>query len=62
VLVGGVTIPFAPPAAVWILGGTTTLLIFIGIRNAWDVVTYLTMERMGGQTKGRDITDESTQE
>jgi hypothetical protein len=62
VLVGGVAIPFAPPAAIWILGGTTMLLIFIGIRNAWDVVTYLTMERIGGQTKGRDITDEPTQE
>ena len=61
VLVGGIAIPFAPHAALWILGGTTTLLIFIGIRNAWDVVTYLAIERVGTQTKARDVSDEPEQ-
>ncbi|HEY7993391.1 MAG TPA: hypothetical protein VID24_04240 [Candidatus Eremiobacteraceae bacterium] len=62
VLVGGITVPFAPRAALWILGATTTLLIFIGIRNAWDVVTYLAMERVGSQTKRPDETDRSVPE
>ncbi|HET9342319.1 MAG TPA: hypothetical protein VFO25_05360 [Candidatus Eremiobacteraceae bacterium] len=46
VLAGALSMPLAPGASIWILGGTTTLLIFMGIRNAWDVVTYLTMERI----------------
>lgn len=46
VLVGGITVPFAPRAALWILGGATALLVFMGIRNAWDVVTFITMDRL----------------
>jgi hypothetical protein len=30
-----------PLLAPFTLGGATVLLIFIGIRNAWDVITYL---------------------
>ena len=40
-LIGGVTLPFAPRAALWILGAMVAWLIFMGIRNAWDVVTFL---------------------
>lgn len=47
VLVGGIVMPLAPRAALWILGGTTTLLIFTGIRNAWDVVTFIAMGKIG---------------
>lgn len=43
VLIGGITMPLAPSAALWILGATVTWLTFTGIRNAWDVVTYLAM-------------------
>jgi len=43
VLVGGITMPLAPNASLWILGATVTWLTFMGIRNAWDVVTYLAM-------------------
>lgn len=43
VLVGGITMPLAPTASLWILGATVTWLTFMGIRNAWDVVTYLAM-------------------
>jgi hypothetical protein len=31
--------------ALFIVGGATLLLVFIGIHNAWDTVTYVTAER-----------------
>lgn len=32
-----------PTKALFILAGGVVLLIFIGIRNAWDIVTYITI-------------------
>ena len=29
----------------FLVGGSTLLLVFIGIHNAWDTVTYVTLER-----------------
>jgi len=29
----------------WIVGGASLLLVFIGIHNAWDTVTYVTLEQ-----------------
>ena len=34
-----------PVQALFILAGGVVLLIFAGIRNAWDVVTYIAIER-----------------
>jgi len=34
-----------PARALFALAGVTMLLIFIGIHNAWDVVTYLMLDR-----------------
>ena len=31
--------------ALFIVGGSVLLLVFIGIHNAWDTVTYITVER-----------------
>ena len=31
----------------FVVGGATLLLLFIGIHNAWDTVTYVTLERAG---------------
>ena len=45
VLAGGMTMPLDPPIALWILGAAVMLLIFIGIRNSWDVVTYIALNR-----------------
>jgi hypothetical protein len=39
------------PDAAFVLGGGVVLLIFIGIRNAWDVVTFIAI---GGGTKPQD--------
>ena len=31
--------------ALYIVGGATLLLVFVGIHNAWDTVTYVTLQR-----------------
>ena len=33
-----------PTAALFLIGGVTLLLVFIGIHNAWDTVTWLAVE------------------
>jgi hypothetical protein len=38
---GGLGMLWIPSRALFAVGGTSLLLIFIGIRNSWDVVTYL---------------------
>ncbi|MBV8197401.1 MAG: hypothetical protein JO263_04660, partial [Candidatus Eremiobacteraeota bacterium] len=45
ILLGSIGLAFAPAPALFALAGATTLLIFIGIRNAWDVVTFLATQR-----------------
>ncbi|MEP6993322.1 MAG: hypothetical protein ABI968_02285 [Acidobacteriota bacterium] len=29
-----------------VIGATTLLLLFIGIHNAWDTVTYIALDRL----------------
>ncbi|HMD02335.1 MAG TPA: hypothetical protein VKG44_05155 [Candidatus Baltobacteraceae bacterium] len=41
ILAGGVLLPIIPVNALFSLAGGVALLIFLGIRNAWDVVTFL---------------------
>ena len=42
---GAIALTAAPVQALFIIAGGVVLLIFIGIRNAWDVVTYLAIVR-----------------
>jgi hypothetical protein len=39
--VAAVTLPSHPLPALFVIGGTTVLLVFTGIHNAWDTVTYI---------------------
>ncbi len=41
ILAGAVTIALHPPLGLFILAAAVIFLIFIGIRNAWDTVTYI---------------------
>ena len=43
IFAGAIALPAAPVPALFALAGGVVLLIFIGIRNAWDVVTYITI-------------------
>lgn len=41
----GIMLPRASADTLFIVGGAVLLLVFIGIHNAWDTVTYVTLER-----------------
>jgi hypothetical protein len=45
ILASAIALTAAPVQALFILAGGVVLLIFIGIRNAWDIVTYIAVER-----------------
>ncbi|MDQ6930376.1 MAG: hypothetical protein M3126_06900 [Candidatus Eremiobacteraeota bacterium] len=45
IAVTGVLLLVMGPQALFALAGATLLLIFIGIHNAWDIVTYIAIER-----------------
>lgn len=45
VFAGALALPGTPSKAMFAIAGGMTLLIFLGIRNSWDVVTYLTVRR-----------------
>jgi len=38
---GGIALATVPMQALFILAGAVVLLIFVAIRNAWDIVTYV---------------------
>jgi hypothetical protein len=42
---GAIALAAAPVQALFILAGGVVLLLFIGIRNAWDIVTYIAIVR-----------------
>ncbi|MHB8433249.1 MAG: hypothetical protein ACYDCA_06555 [Candidatus Tyrphobacter sp.] len=50
ILIGAVLLVVAPRDALFVLAGGTVVFIFMGIRNAWDTVTYIAVE---------DLTDRS---
>jgi hypothetical protein len=36
------------------IGGTALLLLFIGIHNAWDAVTYIAQQRRSGKAESSE--------
>jgi hypothetical protein len=46
-LAGGIELESHTEASLFAIGATSVLLLFIGIHNAWDTVTYIAVERMG---------------
>jgi hypothetical protein len=40
--------------ALFIIGAVTVLLLFIGIHNAWDTLTYIAVERFKAENKPQD--------
>ena len=45
----GDVLPSQPVLALFVIAAVTMLLLFIGIHNAWDVVTYTAFERFQPQ-------------
>ena len=44
---GGLTLRGSPEGSLFAVGAAAVLLIFIGIHNAWDTVTYIAIARPG---------------
>jgi hypothetical protein len=53
--VGGIVLGWQPTAALFMIGAATLLLVFIGIHNAWDTVTYITFMGSAPSAQDRDV-------
>jgi hypothetical protein len=53
-LVAALAILINPVLTLFFVAAATLLLLFIGIHNAWDTVTYLTIERFQRENKGQE--------
>ncbi|HEY0798703.1 MAG TPA: hypothetical protein VGD50_06105, partial [Candidatus Baltobacteraceae bacterium] len=49
ILAGAILLAIAPVKALFFVAGGALLLTFIGIRNSWDVVTYLATGRFSAE-------------
>ena len=50
-VVAAILLPIYPGPVLFSIAAVTLLLLFMGIRNAWDVVTYMAIERSQPQDK-----------
>jgi hypothetical protein len=53
-LVTAILLPNHPRRALFGIGAVTLVLLFLGIRNAWDSVTYNTLQRLQRRSEGDD--------
>jgi hypothetical protein len=53
-VVAAIMLPGNPAPALFVTGAATVLLLFIGIHNAWDTVTYLVLEQSQPENKSQD--------
>ena len=53
-VVAALVLPSQPALALFVIAAATMLLLFIGIHNAWDVVTYTAFQRSGPQDTSQD--------
>ena len=53
-LVAAIVLPGYPAPALFAIAAATVLLLFIGIHNAWDNVTYIALELSRSQNKSQD--------
>jgi hypothetical protein len=56
-VVAALVLPSIPVPTLFFIGAATLLLLFIGIHNAWDTVTYLIMEEFKLENKSQDQHD-----
>jgi hypothetical protein len=53
-VVAAILLPIFPGPILFIIAAVTMLLLFTGIHNAWDVVTYMAIERSQPQDTSQD--------
>jgi hypothetical protein len=47
-------LPISAALALFVIAAATLLLVIMGIRNAWDVVTYMLIERSQQKNTSQD--------
>jgi hypothetical protein len=60
-IVGAILLASNPTPALFIVGAGTLLLVFIGIHNAWDNVTYIVTQRLQTEHQRRAQTESKDQ-
>ena len=60
-VVAAIMLLFNSTPALFIIGAATVLLLFIGIHNAWDIVTYIVTELPQSESKSQDELHSSEQ-
>jgi uncharacterized oligopeptide transporter (OPT) family protein len=53
-IVAGFMLSKNPSSALYIVGSAMMLLLLVGIRNAWDMVTFLAVERAHSENKSTE--------
>jgi len=53
-VVAALLLPGHPAPALFVIAAATVLLLFIGIHNAWDNVTYIAIQRSQPENKSQD--------
>jgi amino acid transporter len=53
-IVAAFVLPGNPAPALYIVGSAMLLLLLVGIRNAWDMVTFLAVERAHSENKSKE--------
>jgi amino acid transporter len=53
-IVSAFVLPKQPSSALYIVGLAMLLLLLVGIRNAWDMVTFLAVERAHSENKSTE--------
>ncbi len=53
-IVAALLLPADPAPALYVIGAAMILLLFLGIRNSWDLVTYLAVERSHPEKESRE--------
>src|SRR5205823_978165 len=49
-----VTLQWHAAASLFVIAGTSLLLLFVGIHNAWDAVTYIAIDRRQQQREASE--------
>jgi hypothetical protein len=50
----GMMLPINPSLALYLVSAVMVVLLFLGIHNAWDLVTYLAIDRSHPEHKDQD--------
>jgi hypothetical protein len=53
-MVAAMVLPTSPARVLYLIGAAMVTLLLLGIRNAWDLVTFLALVRAGSENRGSE--------